>query len=42
MKEDLKNSQSQNTKTVCFILEEMGLATITQPPEGKFFANGKE
>ena len=41
MKEDFKNFQSQNTKTVCFISVLMVLATITQLLEGKFFANGR-
>ena len=36
MKEDLKNFQSQNTKTVCFISALMVLATITQLLEGNF------
>ena len=40
MKEDLRNSQSQNTKTGCSILELMVLVTITPLQEGKFFANG--
>ena len=40
MKEDLNNFQNQNTKTGCFISELMVLVTITQPLEGKFFADG--
>ena len=39
-KEDLKNFQNQNTKTVCFTSGLMVLATITQQLEGKFFADG--
>jgi len=40
MKEDLNIFQSQNTKTECSISGLMVLATITQPLEGKFFADG--
>tara|TARA_Y100001968_G_scaffold263475_1_gene252080 strand:+ start:200 stop:385 length:186 start_codon:yes stop_codon:yes gene_type:complete len=39
MKEDLKNFQSQNTKTVCSISDLMVVAIITQPPERKYFAD---
>ena len=39
MKEDLKNFQNQNTKTVCSTLGLMAPATTTQPLEGKFFAD---
>jgi len=39
MKEDLKNIQSQNIKTEYSISGPMVLATITQPLEGKFFAD---
>ncbi len=41
MKEGLKNSANQNTKTECFILEQMGVVTITPLQEEKFIANGK-
>ena len=40
MKEDLNYFQSQDSKTVCSISGLMVVATITQPLEGKFFANG--
>ncbi len=40
MKKDLRNSQSQNTKTGCSILELMVLVIITPLQEEEFFANG--
>ena len=40
MKKDLNNFQNQNIKTECSISELMVLATITQPVEEKFFADG--
>ena len=40
MKKDLRNSQSQNTKTGCSILELMVLVIITPLQKEEFFANG--
>ena len=39
MKEDLNSFQSQNTKTECFTLRLMVVATTIRPLEGKFFAD---
>ena len=38
--EQREQNPELNTKTVCSISGLMVLATITQPLEGKFFANG--